>query len=508
VVKLNKAILASFTVLSLVLISSLMGCELSVKASPSMWTVDDDRVEYSGADFTTIQEAVNNATDGDTIFVYKGVYYENVIVSKSVSLVGEDKDSTIVDGNETGSVISITANNVSIEGFTLMKSGTLPNDSGIFLDHSNDNDISHNIIADNNYGIGLYYSINNLISDNTITDNNDGISLYYSINNLISDNTITDNNDGISLYYSSNNVVSHNTIADNTYGILLLDSKNNVVFQNNFVQNGQQAYIYNSVNIWDDGNEGNYWSNYVGVDLYKGPFQNKTGSDGIGDSPHIITPPSTPPIRTQVDSYPLMGMFYKLTAALEGEKYCVTTISNSTISEFRFEIGVETGNRMIRFKAGDKDSAVVFCRIAIPTGLMAYPYMILADVTEIEPTPLEHLSNETYTYLYFTYIHNNHTITIISSRTRKLETDLHNLNATYSDLLNSYSVLSGNYSQLQESYLELNARALQNVHNIQNLVYFFAATTAVFIIVTIYLSKHAHAGKTKVFGDTPKERVL
>ena len=463
---------------------------ISVKASPTIWTVDDDGT----ADFSTIQEALNQATSGDRIFVRIGIYYEHVIINKGVSLIGENRDSTIVDGNETGSVISIRANSVSIEGFTIKRSGLLANeyDSGIFVDHSSGNNISHNTITNNYYGISLYSSVNNLVSENTITNNEYGISLYSSVNNIVSENTITDND----------------------YGIIVFDSSTNVIFHNNFVNNDPQAYSYNSINVWDNGKEGNYWSDYTGVDLYGGPYQNETGSDGIGDSAYIITPPGTPIGSIQFDYYPLMGMFYHLTVTLKRETYHVTVICNSTISEFRFEVGAETGNKIIRFNVTGKDDTAGFCRVGIPTDLMDYPQIVLVSGEEIVPTLLG-ISNETHLYLYFTYVQNSHIIAIISSKTLhiynqlldknvKLQMDLQDLNAKHYDLLSKYNILLGNYSQFQESYNELNnsyqehlSDYSRNVHNVRSLMYIFAASTVIFIISTIYLSKNAHASKSK-----------
>jgi len=81
--------------------------------------------------------------------------------------VGEDRHSTIIDGGGTGSVISVTANNVDINGFTIQNSGSTSSDSGIYA-ISSGNNISHNTITNNWYGIYLYYSSN----DNTIHHNN------------------------------------------------------------------------------------------------------------------------------------------------------------------------------------------------------------------------------------------------------------------------------------------------------------------------------------------------
>lgn len=517
-IELNKAILVSFAILCLP-ISFLVDCELSVKANPTIWTVDDDRVECSDADFTTIQDAINNATEGDKIFVYNGTYYENVLVNKGVSLVGEDRYLAIVDGNQAGSVISVMSDNVSLEGFTIKRSGSRSDNSGIFINRANGNYIRDNIVINNNYGISLYYSDDNMISDNTITDNMDGINFYSSISNAVSGNTITDNMNGIIFYYSTSNVVSRNTLTQNNYGVLLFHSRENVFFYNNLVENLQQAYTYNSINFWDHGNEGNYWSDHIGVDIYSGPYRNETGSDGIGDSAYIITPPGTPIDELQFDYYPLMGEFYDLTAISEEKTYNITVVSNSTISEFRFEIGPETGNKLIRFDVSGKDSAIGFCRIMIPIELMQYPYVVLVDEEETVPTRIFHVSNETHIYLYFTYVHSSHNITIISSKTLRLYDELLDkyvqLNATYSDLLKDYDLLLDNYSKLQGSYDELTSSVQEhlldyskNVSNTLNLVYIFAATTAIFIITTIYLSKHAHARKTETFEDVQERSTV
>jgi parallel beta-helix repeat protein len=463
---------------------------ISAKAESKISYVDDDNIlgpwdgtkEYP---YQNITNALEYAIDGDTVFVYDGAYYENIVVDKSVSLVGENRGLTIIDANSHGNIMNITASNVNITGFTIRRSGTRYYDSGIFMDYSTGNNISHNTIINNYNGISLYSSGNNLILDNTISSNNyNGISLYSSGNNLILDNTISSNNyNGISLYYSSNNVIFHS----------------------NFVNNTELTYIYKSINVWDDGVEGNYWSDYTGVD---------SNYDGIGDIPYIID-------ESNQDKHPLMGMFSDFAVTLERETYHVTTICNSLISEFRFEVGSETGNKIIHCSVTGKDGAVGFCRVGIPTELMNYPYTILIDLEEITPTLLD-ISNETCAYLYFTYIRGSHIITIISSKTlllynelldkhAKLQIDLHNLNVTYYALLNNYSIVLGNHSQLQESYRELNnsyqehlSDYSQSVYNIQNLMYIFAATTAIFLITTIYLSKHAHAGKTKIFEGTKK----
>jgi len=471
-----------------------------VKSESETWTVDND----GSADFTTIQEAINNATAGDTILVNKGTYYEHVTVNKTISLIGNDTDQTIVNGGRTASVITITADNVNIRGFTVMNSGFGPNDHGITIDRSSGTHISGNKILNNgNGGIGLFFSPNNTITGNAIFSNlYSGIFLYSSSNNLISGNVIYFNTyNGIHAYSSYNNVISDNDISSNAYyGIFLSFSLNNTIYHNN-LNNIRQASSPELKNAWDYEGEGNFWSDYTGVDMYSGPYQNETGSDGIGDTEYVID-------VNNKDYFPLMGRFSSFNVTLRQETYQVNVISNSAISDFEFTIGEETGNKIIRFNATSQDGEDGFCRVDLPTNLISGPFILVVGGEEITSTSGEFLEGA-YSYLYFTYVNHNNTITIVSSKTlnlyndladksSKLQTDLNNLNVTYHDILGQYETLLGNYSQLQNSYRELNnsyQEHLQNdavnVSNIRNLTYIIAVTTALFIITAVYLSKSA-----------------
>ena len=252
-------------------------------------------------DYSTIQEAINAANPGDTVYVKAGAYYEHVVVNKSLSLVGEDRDSTIIDGNETGFVVRIMwTSHVTISGFTLRRSGRelihLPiwvsyPESGIFLEEAQECVISNNVIINNLGGATLHRSPNNIIKNNIIMNNEYCISLSTAFTETV------------------NNIIQENTIANNTYGLVfdLNDnwghSHDNYIYHNNFINNSIQAISFatSSPNIWDAGypSGGNYWSDYASVDLFSGRYQNETGSDGIGDSPYVIDENNT-------DQYPLM----------------------------------------------------------------------------------------------------------------------------------------------------------------------------------------------------------
>jgi len=210
---LNKKIISGIT-LTLLLLSmlTLVFNIQTVKAVPTTWTVDDD----GPADFSSIQEAINTARGWDTIFVHSGTYYENVVVNKTVSLIGENKNNTIVDGNATGTVVTVTANNVNITEFTF-RNGLGEWQCGIVLSSVENCNIFENIIADNELGIGLGYSHNSRVSDNYITHNEGGIFLIVSSYNIFRGNKMVENTGGFSVIGENltdfiNDVDSSNTI--------------------------------------------------------------------------------------------------------------------------------------------------------------------------------------------------------------------------------------------------------------------------------------------------------
>jgi parallel beta-helix repeat protein len=158
--------------------------------------------------------------------------------------------------------------------------------------------------------IKIESSFNCTVKGNEITNGTlRGIELANSFNITVMNNYIRNVRisnmtlayGAINLESSDNNTITLNQITNNAYGIFLYDSSNNMIYNNNFVANTHQAYTTLSTNEWNNGypSGGNYWSDYRGVDLYKGLYQNVTGSDGIGDTPYIIQTPDQ-------DKYPFM----------------------------------------------------------------------------------------------------------------------------------------------------------------------------------------------------------
>jgi parallel beta-helix repeat protein len=106
---------------------------------------------------------------------------------------------------------------------------------------------------------------------------------------------------GVQLWETNSSTISWNNITNNDDGVWLDYSFNNEIYHNSFINNTSQVSSDRSVNVWDDGypSGGNYWSDYTCLDLYKGPYQNETSSDGIGDASYVIDANNT-------DRYPLM----------------------------------------------------------------------------------------------------------------------------------------------------------------------------------------------------------
>lgn len=175
---------------------------------------------------------------------------------------------------------------------------------GIFLPEIENVTVRNTQIKNFGHGIALWRSSNCTISGNNITKNEYGIVNEDSSDNIISGNNITANyRCSIGMWSSFNNTISGNKIANEDFGISLAYCFHNSIYHNSFIGNTRQVRIReaNYGQFWDDGypSGGNYWSDYVGVDLHHGPYQNETGSDGIGDTPYFIG-------EDNQDNYPLM----------------------------------------------------------------------------------------------------------------------------------------------------------------------------------------------------------
>ena len=323
----------------------------NVGADPKTLTVPD---EYS-----SISSALEYASEGDVIFVKSGVYYENPEIRKSVSLVAEDDENTIVigaGGEERGAraVFTILAPNVEISNFgitSLSYSSATIHATGILVGGDNCK-ITGNNIYNTYYGIFASVQSNTFISKNNIKATlKDGIRFCGGYSNVISENNIVENKQsgiaiegylnkisrnnidgngrgiGLGSSYSlvfgnnitdhvgsgvymagSNNIVSSNHISNCDYGVYFTfyfaAPSNSIFYRNNFMNNGFNVYFSASPvkQFWDNGYPfgGNYWDDYSGNDVKAGAEQDSDGSDGIFDTPLTIA-------SFNVDGYPLVA---------------------------------------------------------------------------------------------------------------------------------------------------------------------------------------------------------
>jgi len=174
------------------------------------------------------------------------------------------------------------------------------------------------------------------------------IYLKNSTHNYVEGNLIFANGVGVALGSfgsfttgSKWNEIYNNSIIGNDYALFIIRSCNNKIFHNDFIDNVRQAFLYpgNVTNMWDDGypSGGNYWSDYNGTDTYSGPYQNITGSDGIGDTPYIIN-------ENNIDRYPLMKPWRSLNLKIinltltDQNGNQKTTFLKGEIAQFNFTI--------------------------------------------------------------------------------------------------------------------------------------------------------------------------
>lgn len=317
---ISKTTIVIITIIFIVVVASISIYLLSnYKDSTQQNDKKSIFVSINGkGNYSLIQEAIDSVSNNDIIYVSNGTYFENIIINKSIELIGEDKNTTIINGNGSGSVINILADYVKISGFTIANSNSLSQNEdvgikigsnyntisycnissnsnyGLYLgENTKNNVIKFNIFSNNKYGIFANYATTNDISSNKFTYNID-YGMYFdnqSNENLISDNVFTENNYTIRIRDSDRNTIFKNLIMNNKYGLYFCcGSKNNIAYNNFFINNTNFNAIDALVNDWDNGKVGNYWDDYNGTDA---------NGDGIGDTPYLIN-------DDRVDKFPLM----------------------------------------------------------------------------------------------------------------------------------------------------------------------------------------------------------
>jgi len=346
----------------------------------SLWLAAAKRVPE---EHQTIQDAINAAYPGDTILVSSGTYCEHVVVNKLLSLFGENKNNTIIDGNATSTIVTVFADDVDISGFTV-QNGTW----GIFIDGFDNVSIRENTIFNSDRAAFLSSSNNCTVRGNTISNCQSSVELWSSNGTTICGNRISNTRYGVYLLLSScgnvieGNIVSHspyegislswhcndNILVGNTVtlcadDIVLGGTSGNVIYHNNFVDNMIQVYSYNSSNVWDDGVEGNYWSDYNGLDDGSG---GRVAGDGVGDT---SIPHHGVDYRPRIVPWGSIPVFWRAVI------YPVSITSNSTVSGFDFSQPL----RQISFDASGPSGSVGFCNVTFPNTLLWGDFTVRVD---------------------------------------------------------------------------------------------------------------------------------
>lgn len=367
-VDIMKNVITIYTILALLLFASMtVTLGSSVKADgENIIYVDDDATHdwYDSTHVKTIQEGIDNASDDDTIFVYNGTYYENIIVNKRVDLIGEDRDNTIISGNGSSDVVklSFVFGLVELSGFTIKNSG-FGNNAIKFLPgmYATKSNINNNRITDNYCGIFFYLlSSSSVVTENIIEHNTwSGIYMELSTSININSNKITNNTFGILTDTFSNVKINENSVINNTFGINLSDDQpiddipGWAIFKvmpssvhnnnNNFIDNGINAVDEQSIiqNSWDANCSlgGNYWDDYLGID---------SDGDGTGDTPYNISggnskdyyplmEPYSPPVQAELKVSIETGFSFKKVSTK------VENIGDSSANNVNLSIYVEYG---------------------------------------------------------------------------------------------------------------------------------------------------------------------
>ena len=255
------AIIAAF-----ILLSTFVGMNIGEVSGKTIYVGE-------GGDYATIQDAIDNASDGDKIYVLPGIYHEHITVHKSLSISGEDTNSTIVDADYSGNAISITSNSVKISNLTvreggggaanaLIKVASNKNEikncilkscrNGIFVTgnsnfiegcriyengngleiKSSGNEIKNCVIHKNGMGVEAIGAHNNTISECTFHTNGIGIYMENSSANKIRECSVyknSGNEGGIFLLNSDENIISNSSIAYNVWSVRLVASNKNEI---------------------------------------------------------------------------------------------------------------------------------------------------------------------------------------------------------------------------------------------------------------------------------------
>jgi len=285
-------------------------------------------------------------------------------------------------------------------------SNTANNRTVYYITNSNDLLIDPSDYPNLGY-LAVVNCTNLTIEDIDLSFNRDGLLIAESTNCRIVNITIYGNHGpllhgGLTFFKSNDNLMVNSRISNNSVGICVYQS-NGSFYHNSFVDNDKQVISnFNSpfsppsgsysTAKWDNGLEGNYWSNYSWVD---------SNHDGIADIKHVIDVNNT-------DNYPLMGIFHSFNNSLG---YAVDVVSNSTIEDFQY-FGY---NKTIIMQVSNMttNQTFGFCRLRIPYALINGTFHVTINGTEPYYWNYTLYEDGDNRWIYFAYQHSRLEIVIV-----------------------------------------------------------------------------------------------
>jgi parallel beta-helix repeat protein len=254
--------LPSITVSLLLITALFVGLDLSFDIIPNVSSGLIEVDDSGGKDYLTIQEGVDAAIPGDTVFVYAGVYNEDVVIDKTINLTGENKANTIINTTNTA-ILAENADYINISGFTIENGSS----AGIILRNSNYSRIENNIIQKSIYGLILINANSGYILNNDYYNIIDYTAIYLdsSSENLIENNTVKESNMAIWLTTNSNNnTIENNNCSNNEYGLSLTTGSKGNIIRNNVINFNNGIFNYHTgISLGTSSNDNIFINNTI-----------------------------------------------------------------------------------------------------------------------------------------------------------------------------------------------------------------------------------------------------
>jgi len=320
---------------------------------------------------------------------FQSIGYLGLVNSTNVTVKELD-----VMNNKQGLFFAFVSNS-SITGLN-----AIDNWVGIYVTHSQNVSVrSSNANYNFDYGIKFFVSPRSYAIGNNV-DNNGwaGIGLFGSPSSNLDKNEANFNTYNLHIVSTNSSIISRNNASGlfpykaGSFSIAVYYSHNNLIFLNAFSTallyvESRNGSTFTPGNKWDNGYEGNYWLNRVGTD---------DDFDGVGDAEYKVG-------EDNVDGFPLMGSFQDFFVLFKGRFHSITVISNSTISNFKFN----STDARISLTACGPNGTLGFCRVAVPNVLIRDMGNGRLDfvIEALQPTLVRNWTDDNNHYWYFSYVH-------------------------------------------------------------------------------------------------------